>query len=125
MGVFELWSVSYSIGRNVAPSRKEADHGHHAPGMHRARLSSRRLVADIGVRLVCSQGRGDAGCHRADVAVHEDAPARYGRGRARPSYVHAGVCRTVVPSHGVPKGVLDDDGCVVPDAQLQIQDAVA
>ena len=31
----------------------------------------------------------------------------------------------VVPTHGVPEGVFDDDGRVVPDAQLQIQDAIA
>ena len=91
----------------------------------RARLPSRRLAMGVGARFVRPQSRGDAGYRFADIAVHEDAPARDGGGRARPSYVHAGVRRVAVPSHGVPEGVLDDDGRIVPDAQLQVQDAVA
>lgn len=59
------------------------------------------------------------------IVIYEDAPASDCGRCARPSYVHAGVRRAAVLCHGVPEGVFDDDGCVVPDAQLQVQDAVA
>lgn len=48
-----------------------------------------------------------------------------GKGGARGCGHDAGVRRAAVPSHGVPEGEFDDDGRVVPDAQLQVQDAVA
>lgn len=59
------------------------------------------------------------------IVIYEDAPASDCGRCARPSYVYAGVRRTAVLCHGVPEGVFDDDGRVVSDAQLQVQDAVA